>query len=83
MLRLFDQLDAIYGHLDSTTTVGSATPSSAPPAMDQIAFDTPAQWGRLVRSSANGRVQDYELDFGRGHRVVTHVFWADPQGDAR
>ena len=44
---------------------------------------TSAQWGRLVRTSRNGRVQIYELDFGRGHKVVTHVFWADPDGDAR
>lgn len=79
----YAQLEIIYAHLDSTTTVGSALPASMPPAMGQIAFDTPAQWGRLVRSSANGRLQAYELDFGRGHRVITHVFWADPQADAR
>lgn len=78
------QLEQIYFHLDSTTTVASSTlPKAMPPAMGQIAFDTPAQWGRLVRSNANGRVQDYELDFGGDHRVITHVFWADPQGDAR
>jgi hypothetical protein len=80
----FQELEAIYSHVDSTTTVGSTTlPSNMPPAMGQIEFDTPAQWGKLIRSSANGRVQVYDLDFGRGHRVVTHVFWADPRGDAR
>jgi len=80
----YEQLETIYAHLDTTTTVGSATlPSSMPPAMGQIAFDTPAQWGRLVRSRGNGRVQVYELDFGRGSRVITHVTWADPQADAR
>lgn len=78
-----DQILAIYGHLDSTSTVSAALPQAMPPAMGQISFDAPAQWGRLVRSSANGRVQQYELDFGRGNRVITHVFWADPQGDAR
>lgn len=80
----WEQLESIYSHLDTTTTVGSSTlPSTMPPAMGQIAFDTPAQWGRVVRSSANGRVQTYELDFGRGHRVITHVFWADPDADRR
>lgn len=80
----YQQLEAIYEHLDATTTVGSATlPSSMPPAMGQIGFDTPAQWGQLVRSSGNRRVQVYELDFGRGNRVITHVIWADPQADAR
>ena len=80
----YDQMVLIYAHGDDTTTVASATlPRAMPPAMGQIDFDTPAQWGRLVRSNANGRVQEFELDFGGGHRVITHVFWADPQGDAR
>jgi len=79
----YEQLEAIYAHLDSTTTIGAALPASAPPAMGQIDFDTPGQWGRLVRSSGNGRVQIFELDFGGGNRVVTHVFWADPENDAR
>jgi hypothetical protein len=36
-----------------------------------------------VRASRNGRVQVYELDFGGGHKVLTHVFWADEAHDAR
>ena len=73
----FEQLEAIYAHLDNSTTVGAQLPSSTPPAMGQIDFDAPGQWGRLVRSNRDGRVQEYELDFGRGHKVLTHVFWAD------
>jgi hypothetical protein len=49
--------------------------------MTQIGLDGPGQWGRLVSSSRNGRSQTFELDFGRGHKVITHVFWADPQHD--
>jgi hypothetical protein len=80
----FAQLELIYAHLDTTMTSGSPKlPSGMPPAMGQIDFDTPAQWGRLIRSSENRRVQVYDLDFGRGHRVITHVFWADPAGDAQ
>ena len=80
----YQQLETIYAHLDSTTTVAnSSLPSNMPPAMGQIEFDTPGQWGRLVASVANGRAQTYELDFGRGHRVVTHVIWADPEADRR
>jgi hypothetical protein len=79
----FDQLEAIYGHLDTTSTVGAASPGDAPPAMNQMDFDTPGHWGRLIRSSANRRAEVYELDFGRGHKVITHVFWADPENDAK
>jgi hypothetical protein len=79
----YEQLEIIYQHLDTTSTVASSTlPGSMPHAMGQP-FDTPAQWGRLIRSDARGRVQIYAADFGGGHRVITHVFWADPQADAR
>jgi hypothetical protein len=75
----FQQISIIYNHLDSFTTVGAATPGPAAAAD----VDHPSQWGRLVRSNHNGRVQVYERDFGRGHKVITHVFWADPEGDGR
>jgi hypothetical protein len=79
----YEELVNIYSHLDSTTTVGASLPKAMPPAMGQIDFDTPAQWGKIVRSSRDGRVQVFEQDFGRGHRVITHVFWADPDRDQR
>jgi hypothetical protein len=80
----YQMLEAIYAHTDSTSTVASsALPRSMPPAIGQLPLDTPGQWGRLVRSSRNGRVHVYDLDFGGGNRVVTHVFWADPVADSR
>jgi hypothetical protein len=79
----YQMVESIYSHVDSLSTVGAAAMHGSPAAMNQIEFDGPRQWGRLVRTSRNGRVQIYELDFGRGHKVVTHVFWADPDGDAR
>jgi hypothetical protein len=80
----YAQLESIYAHLDSTTTVGSSVlPSAMPPAMGQLPLDERTQWGQLVKQSANARRETYELDFGGGNKVVTHVFWADPDGDAR
>ena len=79
----YEQLEIIYSHLDSTSTVDqSAAVSKMPPAMGQINFEGPEQWGRLVHSNANGRIQIFELDFGGGNKVLTHVLWADP-ADAR
>jgi hypothetical protein len=77
----FQMLSSIYSHVDSFTTVGSTSQNGAPAAINQIEFDGPGQWGRLVASSRNGRVQAFELDFGKGHKVITHVFWADPIAD--
>src|SRR3990167_7129880 len=78
----YEQLNIIYSHFDSTTTVGQTTPSGQmPPAMADIDFETPAQWGKLIRSSHSGRTEVYELDFGGGHKVFTFVIWAE--GEAR
>ncbi len=73
----FEQLEAIYAHLDSTTTISSAAAARQhPPAMGDIDFATPAQWGRLVRTTHGGRTAVFELDFGGGHKVFTFVIWA-------
>ena len=75
----YEQLETIYAHLDTTTTVGQSTSTGkgkAPPAMTDIDFETPAQWGRLMRSSHGGRTELYELDFGGGHKIFTFVIWA-------
>lgn len=79
----YEQIEIIYAHHDSITTIDAQLPRAMPPAMGQIGLNGPAQWGRLVRSRGNNRVQDFDLDFGRGFHVVTRVFWADPVADAR
>jgi hypothetical protein len=74
----YEELDIIYAHLDSTTTAGQTTLNGhMPPAMNDIDFDTPAQWGKLIRTSHGGRTEVYELDFGGGHKVFTFVIWAE------
>jgi hypothetical protein len=45
--------------------------------MNDIDFEGPGQWGRLISESASGRKQVYELDFGGGNKVVTAVIWAE------
>lgn len=67
----YDQLAAIYAHLDATTTISAVTGSQG-----NTNLDDPSQWGRIVRSSGNGRSVLYERDFG-GNKVFTFVVWAD------
>ena len=67
----YDELGIIYAHLDSSTTV-AASATNIPAAMAD-----PGSWGKLVSASANGRSETYELDFGGGNKVITHVIWAD------
>jgi hypothetical protein len=79
----YQQLESIYAHLDTINTSGSTRlPLAMPPAMGLIDLDNPRNWGESIHRNANGRQETFELDFGGGNKVITEVFWADPQGDA-
>lgn len=73
----YDQLVSIYSHTDNTTTVSSALPGAlrSSPAVNEIDFADVAQWGRLVSTSRDGGQSVFELDFGHGVKVITHVTW--------
>jgi hypothetical protein len=62
----YQQLETIYQHLDSTTTVLSASSG----------FGNASGWGRLVSSSVSNHSSIYRLDLGNGQSVLTHVIWA-------
>jgi hypothetical protein len=67
----YAQLETIYDHTDSTTTVGQ----SLPPALAAMDVSEPAAWGREINGSrARGR-SVYMRDLGGGHRVYTFVTW--------
>jgi hypothetical protein len=66
----YQQLESIYGHLDSTTTVGAAAPRGAG------AGAWHSEFGREVARSADGRSSTFVRDLGRGQRIITHVIWA-------
>jgi hypothetical protein len=81
----YAQLVTIYSsHEDSTTTATQASAREVPPpAMNEIDFEGPGQWGKLVRSTHGDRHQLYELDFGGGHKIFTFVIWADEEDRGR
>jgi hypothetical protein len=66
----YAELETIYSHLDSSTTVGSAAASSAAVGNDR------ASWGREVYRAPNGARSVFVRDFGGGTTVVTDVLWA-------
>jgi len=67
----YQQITSIYSHSDG----GGRAASEMPPAMDQIELTGPGQWGRAVHWNASGKADLFLLDFGHGHKVLTHVFW--------
>lgn len=73
----FAQLESIYAHLDSFTTVGQ-TAFSGPgksSVFNGVDGDEVAEWGRSIRTSSDGKPSLFERDLGNGHKVFTFVFW--------
>lgn len=68
----FNQLESIYAHTDNSNTVGQSTP---PAAMNDIDFDGPGQWGKLIRGSREHGKSTHVLDFGNNHKIFTFVIW--------
>jgi hypothetical protein len=78
----YEQLDTIYeidnlrktfGHADNTTTVAQRTPRQ----FSDIDTSDPGQWGRLSHTSANGKIELWERNFGGGHKMITRVIRAE------
>ena len=67
----YDQLEAIYSHLDSSTTISQTNRGAAASQIDR------GQFGQLMRSTNGGRTELYVLDQGNGEKVFTFVIWAD------
>jgi hypothetical protein len=67
----YDELQIIYSHLDSTSTVGQTAPGAAP-----AVGDSPASWGTLISGSRAQGHSTYVRHFASGESVVTFVIWA-------
>lgn len=73
----YDQLVAIYTHLDTTTTVLATTATPGNPSEDRASDGNPGEWGQLVRGSENPRaVATYRRDLGDDEEVFTFVIFA-------
>ena len=68
----YEQLETIYAHLDSTTTI-----ASAPAGFANADVHAQENWGAKVSESADGRSALYVRDFGNGYKIFTHVLWAE------
>ena len=67
----YAQLEQIYAHLDGSTTIGAA-----PAGFENADVHALENWGSKVHESADGRSAVFVRDFGRGHQIITFVFWA-------
>ncbi len=70
----YAQLETIYAHLDSTSTLSQTINRSFAREIAQADVDSPKEWGKLVKG--NNQVAVFERDFGGGDKVFTFVIWA-------
>jgi len=68
--------DTIYVHTDSTTTISTNAASRMPPAANQGAFNSRAEWGRQIRESDGGKLELWVRDFGGNNKMFTWVIRA-------
>lgn len=67
----YQQLEAIYAHLDSTSTV-----AASPAGFMNADVRARANWGTKVHEARDGRSAVFIRRFGDGRAVLTHVIWA-------
>lgn len=71
----YEQLELIYSHLDSTTTIGALTTSNA--TQDSSDLNSSQNWGRRVFRSKSGLVEVYERTYKDGSKLISFVNLAD------
>lgn len=76
----YEQLEAMYSHLDTFTTIQSSTAKlplglSVAAGMNDVNLEDRLSWGKTVKD--NGRVALFENDLGRGNKVFTFTIWAN------
>lgn len=69
----FEQLNIIYGHTDTTTTIASTPASTTSDTSDDLS----KSWGALKHQSKDGHSSWYENKNKDGSITLTHVYWAD------
>lgn len=67
----YKELEIIYAHLDSSTTI-----ASSPDGFANADLRAVENWGTKIHESADGRTALFVLDFGKGFRIFTFVTWA-------
>ena len=70
----YDELAAIYGHLDTVNTVRSSASSLRAGAVD---ITDRTEWGKAVRKDSKGNNSVYRRNLGNGEEVFTFVVWAE------
>ncbi len=72
----YAQLETIYTHLDSTTTVGQTVKSNGQ-GKGSVGLENSEEWGKGIKQDSRGKTSLFEKDLGKGNKVFTFIVWAD------
>jgi len=75
----YEQLEAMYSHLDSFTTIQAPSQKlpfglSVSNDIQNGSLENRSEWGKTLKD--NGRTALYERDLGNGNKVFTFTIWA-------
>lgn len=73
----YEEIDLIYAHLDTTTTVSSARATGASTLAQSGDLENVSEWGRALRYSSDGKPSVLVRDLGNGQKIFTFVIWAE------
>lgn len=77
----YEQLETIYAHLDSITTIVSNIASRAFQGNGDVDTSDPKEWGKETKDGVDHhstmRESHYERDLGKGQKLLTFVTWAN------
>ncbi len=68
----YDELELIYGHLDSFNSFTQANSTGIPA---HVNLDNPSEWGQLVRSGDKTAI--FERNVGIGRKIFTFVVYSE------
>jgi hypothetical protein len=71
----FAQLETIYSHLDSTTTIDTSATATA--AAEEDPGNDPRNWGRVMERDGEGRPSLFGKDLAPGEKLFTFVIYAE------
>ncbi|MGB4076795.1 MAG: hypothetical protein WBK28_03775 [Minisyncoccia bacterium] len=73
----FEQLETIYTHLDSSTTISAALTNTIGALRAALKGQNQdhSEFGRAIGYDLRGKANEYRLDRGNGDETITHVFW--------
>lgn len=74
----YAQLETIYAHLDSFTTLTASAASKGQSGSAREVYGAEhSEWGRSLRNSEDGKPTLFEKDLGGGNKIFTFVIWAE------